>query len=79
MNHRQATLHFCTGFWVPEEELPCGTSLAARRHMAATQDSGCLVELSGGDEHPSGEASQIDSILTCFVFCDDYEWGKLKF
>jgi len=31
-------------------------------------DSGFLVELPGGDEHPPGDASQLDSILDVMGF-----------
>jgi len=50
-------------FWVLEEELPGGMTLAAKRRMPATQFSGFLFEWPGGDEHLLGDASKCGSIL----------------
>jgi len=61
-------LSFCACFWVLDEELPGGVSLTARRHMYVNPVVGFLVGGLGGDEHPSGVASRIDSILMFCVF-----------
>jgi len=52
---------------------------AARRHNPETQFLGFLNELSGGDEHPPGDASRIDSILMFCAFSDDSDRIESKF
>ena len=63
-------------FWVLEEEPPGGISLAARRHMAATQILGFWVELPGYAEHPLGDASWFGMIFTFLVFWEDSNRGE---
>jgi len=65
MNCRHAT-HPCTAcFWVPEQEPPGDISLAARRHMAATQILGfwlnCLAMMN------TRQATRVD-LTRCWSF-----------
>jgi len=55
--------YFCGVFWVPEMELPGGTTLPARRRLVINPVSGFWLELPGGDEQPPGDANLFPSFL----------------
>jgi len=50
MSH-QAAHTILLVFWVPDEELPGGTSLTARRHMCANPVYGFLMNCLVGNHH----------------------------